>query len=277
MSNKQIRLIEGDVLASLKHLESDSINVIQESPDYWFQVDYGVAGQDGLEPTLRQYLSKKRQIAKELYRVLVNGGICTLVMGDTQNNLSPVYGKGKLRSGDWEYRRPLQDGYLEGECLTVPIRLIDVFKSVGFAFMGYKFWKKQTGSKQTKLGQNDTEFILFFVKQEKSRRLYPNHLTPFKSDIISVPTSSKKSSHRCAYPYDLAYKLLSHTVKPGYTLLCPWCGSGTTLEAGLELGCNVIGIDLDTSLAQQRIKSYLERPKQLDLIASNLHTALQIS
>ena len=50
------KIIQGDALAVLKTLDSESIDMVMTSPPYWALRDYGVDGQLGLEPTFQEYV-----------------------------------------------------------------------------------------------------------------------------------------------------------------------------------------------------------------------------
>ena len=76
-------LIQGDVIAVLKTLPAESVQVCVTSPPYWNLRDYGVAGQIGLEPTLSEYVDKMVEVFAEVRRVLRNDGTLWLNIGDS--------------------------------------------------------------------------------------------------------------------------------------------------------------------------------------------------
>lgn len=56
--------------------------------------------------------------------------------------------------------------------------------------------------------------------------------------------NTKKKQHSYEFPTELARRAIKvANLKPGSTLLDPFCGSGTVLEVGRELGHNVLGIE----------------------------------
>ena len=69
------RLYHGDTLKVLRNLPSESVECIITSPPYWGLRDYGVGGQIGLEPTLKEYLDKLLLVTAELKRVLRKDGV----------------------------------------------------------------------------------------------------------------------------------------------------------------------------------------------------------
>jgi len=77
------KIIQGDALAVLKTLDSESIDMVMTSPPYWALRDYGVDGQLGLEPTFQEYINKLCDIFDEVKRVLKPEGTCWVNIGDT--------------------------------------------------------------------------------------------------------------------------------------------------------------------------------------------------
>lgn len=77
----QIR--EGDALAVLRTMESDSVDCVVTSPPYWGLRDYGVDGQLGLEPTPEAFLESMVAVFREVRRVLKPTGTCWVNMGDS--------------------------------------------------------------------------------------------------------------------------------------------------------------------------------------------------
>ena len=75
-----------DVLAGLKQLDDESIDMVMTSPPYWALRDYGVEGQLGLEPTIKEYIDKLLSIFDEVKRVLKKEGTCWVNIGTTYNS-----------------------------------------------------------------------------------------------------------------------------------------------------------------------------------------------
>ena len=77
-----VTILNGDVIAMLKTLPADSIDVVVTSPPYWGLRDYGVDGQLGLEPTLAEHLAAMITVFDEVRRVLKPTGVCWVNYGD---------------------------------------------------------------------------------------------------------------------------------------------------------------------------------------------------
>ena len=76
-------LFEGNALAVLQALPSESVQCVVTSPPYWGLRDYGIEGQIGLEPTLPQFLNQLTRVFSEAKRVLKQDGTLWLNLGDS--------------------------------------------------------------------------------------------------------------------------------------------------------------------------------------------------
>jgi len=74
-------ILQGDVLARLKDIPDDYVQMVCTSPPYWALRDYGEDGQFGLEPTPEGYVERLVEIGQELKRVLRDDGTFWLNLG----------------------------------------------------------------------------------------------------------------------------------------------------------------------------------------------------
>lgn len=72
--SRNFEVLQGDALAVLRTLPSESVHCCVTSPPYWGLRDYGVVGQLGLEPTPEAYVAKMVEIFAEVRRVLRSDG-----------------------------------------------------------------------------------------------------------------------------------------------------------------------------------------------------------
>lgn len=75
-----------DALRLLGNMASNSVNCVVTSPPYWGLRDYGVNGQIGLEPTLKEFIDTLVVLFREVRRVLRPDGTCWVNMGDSYNS-----------------------------------------------------------------------------------------------------------------------------------------------------------------------------------------------
>lgn len=78
-----IEICIGDVRAELSKIADDSIDCVVTSPPYWGHRDYGVIGQIGLEPTLKDYIETIVAVFEDVRRVLKPEGTLWLNLGDS--------------------------------------------------------------------------------------------------------------------------------------------------------------------------------------------------
>lgn len=81
--DKLKKILTGDSLATLRTLESESVDCCVTSPPYWGLRDYGVEGQLGLEKTPEEFVQKMVEVFREVKRVLKNEGTLWLNLGDS--------------------------------------------------------------------------------------------------------------------------------------------------------------------------------------------------
>ena len=89
----------------------------------------------------------------------------------------------------------------------------------------------------------------FITVSGKTYRYYDDEPIPPSDVWTDISHLQQRDPQRTGYPTQKPLKLLERVVKcasrPGDTVLDPFCGSGTTLEAALRNGRNFIGIDMN--------------------------------
>jgi site-specific DNA-methyltransferase (cytosine-N4-specific) len=203
---------------------------------------------------MHDYLGK---VWQETYRVLVDGGIACINIGDATRT---VNGKFKLFPNH--------------------SRIMEICEKIGFTTLPYILWKKPTTKPKYKgkgafLGSGflppnayvtlDCEFILIFRKgnlrkfQPHDPQRYGSAFTKHQRDewfsqIWTVKgvrqTTSELERRTAAYPEEIADRLIKMFSIRGDTVLDPFLGSGTTTKTALENQRNSIGYENDGNLLQ---------------------------
>ena len=241
------QILLGDALKILKSLPDNSIDCCFTSPIYFQMCDYKRNGQYGLEPTIAEYLSNISKVFSEVYRVLRDGSCCWIVIGDTMNNYSPVRAKGQRRKpNEYSHRRPKQAGYREKEALSIPYQVVDQLRSDGWLHRQTFIWDKGSSGG---MANSDTaplthEYILQMGKWSKQSRPYLRCL-PLQSTVVRFSATSDPV-HPCPFPVPLASYFIKASTVDGETVIDPFIGSGSTAIAATRLGCNFIGIELNS-------------------------------
>ena len=211
------------------------------------------------DATVRQlYKLMHENLAKvwaETYRVLADGGIAAINIGDATRNIN---GKFQLFPNH--------------------SRIIEGCEKIGFTTLPYILWQKPTNRPKYKgkgafLGSGflppnayvtlDCEFILLFRKG-KLRKFEPHQAERYESKFTKVQrdewfsqiwafkgtrqTASELERRTAAYPDEIAERLIRMFSVKGETILDPFLGSGTTVKVAIMNERNSIGYEADSKL-----------------------------
>jgi len=191
----------------------------------------------------------------EAYRVLKNGGIACINIGDAT--------------------RTINDNFSLYQNHT---RIMSYLLKLGFSALPAILWRKQTNAPNKFMGSGmlppgayvtlEHEYILIVRKGKKRefKRLEDKqirHQSAFFweernvwfSDIwMDVKGASQnlfdnKARNRSgAYPFEVPYRLINMFSVKGDTVLDPFLGIGTTMYAAMTAGRNSVGFELDKNL-----------------------------
>lgn len=193
------------------------------------------------------------EVWKECYRVLVDGGIACINIGDATRSIDGVFRLFPNHS-----------------------KIIEHCEKIGFITLPYILWKKPTNKPKYKgkgafLGSGflppnayvtlDCEYILIFRKGEP-RKFQPHDPLRYASAYTKeerdrwftqiwdiVGTKQTIGEKRVgAFPEEIPYRLIRMFSIIGDTVLDPFLGTGTTTKVAITLNRNSIGYEIDESL-----------------------------
>jgi DNA modification methylase len=253
-------------------LADESIDLVVTSPPYpmiemWDQIFAGqnkkigeaLKEKDGpfAFELMHQELDK---VWDELYRVLKEGGIACINIGDatrTINNHFALY--------------------------TNHSRIHTHMQKIGFSALPAILWRKQTNAPNKFMGSGmmppgayvtlEHEYVLMLRKgnkkefktneDKKLRRessFFWEERNVWFSDVwMDLKGASqnlfdtKNRGRSAAYPFELPYRLITMFSIKGDTVLDPFFGIGTTMYAAMATARNSIGYEIDPNLRQQII------------------------
>lgn len=230
-------------------LENNSIALVVTSPPYpmiemWDKMFEEVGAKTYDE--MHDYLAK---VWKECYRVLIDGGICCINIGDATRRTN---GSFKLYPNH--------------------SRVIEICEKIGFKALPFILWKKATTKPNAFLGSGflppnayvtqDCEFILIFRKgdlrkfEDSSIRHESKYTKEERDrwfsqiwDVNGIKQRRDELIRRTAeYPSEIVYRLIRMFSVMGDTILDPFVGTGTTSRVAKALKRNSIGYEIDKGL-----------------------------
>jgi DNA modification methylase len=244
--NNWAKIIIADNRA-MAEVEDESVDLVVTSPPYWHIKDYGVPGQIGYGQSLHEYLRDLYYVWQECFRVLRPGSRLCLNIGD-QFARAAVYGRYKVI--------PLHAEFIaQGE-------------KIGFDFMGSIIWQKKTtmntSGGATVMGsypyppngviEIDYEFIHIFKKSGKNKKVSKEikEVSKLTKDEWKEYFAghwhfggARQLGHEAMFPQELPKRLIRMFTFRGDTVLDPFLGSGTTVQAALKTGRNAVGYEIN--------------------------------
>lgn len=257
-----------DNSSKLSGIVDESVNLVVTSPPYpmvamWDEM-FGELNQEishmmdsGNNDEAFELMHKELDIVWEsLFRVLKNGGIACINIGDSTRTLDGVF---KLYNSH--------------------SRILNSCLSLGFESLPSIIWRKSTnapnkfmGSGMYPVGSHVTlehEYILILRKgprrtfdssESKSTRnssaFFWEERNKWFSDTwfdvygkLQEITVSKRT-RSAAYPFELAYRLINMFSVKNDTILDPFLGTGTTTKAAICSERNSIGFERDETLSE---------------------------
>lgn len=246
---------------NLGFLRDQTIHLIVTSPPYGPLKEYPAgAAQLGNWPDYESFLDELDRVWSECFRVLVPGGRICCVVGDI--TLS------RRRAGRHQVLPLSSDIMVRG-------------RRLGFDVLTPIYWFKVTNirmeaSRSSRfLGKpylpngvirNDRETIVMLRKpgyrkpspeMEELSRIPKDDYFRFFTQCWNDITGASTKTHPAPFPVEIPSRLVQMFSFVGDTVLDPFVGSGTTVQAAIQLGRNAVGLDVEPSyfeLARARIR-----------------------
>jgi site-specific DNA-methyltransferase (cytosine-N4-specific) len=203
---------QGDCRDVMRSLIADGVRVqcIVTSPPYWGLRDYGVAGQLGMEPTLREFIANMVEVFDLCRELLADDGTLWLNMGDSYagsrgggapSDSSTLLGNGhrgggpKIKSMTASLRRddapiPRNDVRVEGlkpkDLVGQPWRLAFALQDAGWWLRQDIIWHKPNPMPES-VRDRCTKAHEYLFLLTKSERYY------FDADAIKEPASGTEA------------------------------------------------------------------------------------
>ncbi|MCW5649510.1 MAG: site-specific DNA-methyltransferase [Ramlibacter sp.] len=260
MLKYQDEIVLGDCLDVMRDFEAGSVDMVLTSPPY-----------DNLR-SYKGFSFPFEAIARELYRVVKEGGIVVWVVSDAT---------------------------IEGTETGTSFKHALFFKDVGFNIHDTMIFRKRNPIPQIYRKRYNNEFEYMFVLSkgpvqthhpimvdclhaglELGTTTYKNYSKgEQKREKLANPVKAQKikgniweyvvgknaedqeaKGHPAPFPCELARDHISSWSNPGDLILDPMCGSGTTCKVAKQLGRHFVGIDISAEyceLAASRVNGSL--------------------
>lgn len=257
-------IYNGDCRKVLLEIPDESIDCIVTSPPYLNNRAYNSPGINQGNLSNYKYAVKGKPSPGEIG--------CAQSEHEYLNDLSTFFmlSLQKLKQGKFLYIN-INKERRDCETQDLSFHIIELARNSGFIHRDTIIWIKENTrpvpphSKPYYL-DDGWEYILVFCKG-KAQIIRDNYLKPsvdFNCDVCGKVNHIERkvkpnyvttkigftegtyleSTHPAKFPKAIPRFVFSISTQPGDTILDPFCGVGTSLVAGLELGLNVIGIEL---------------------------------
>lgn len=246
------RIYTGDSLEMLRAMPERSVNAVVTSPAYYWQRDYGVEGQYGLETTAEEYVANLLAVFAEIKRVLVKDGAVFLNLGDTYYS-----GKGQSHGTDAKHpgrRLGLRAvdrsgfGLPRKSMIGIPWRVALALQGDGWTLRSDITWERQNTIPEATVKDRpwrSTEHI--FLLSLSPRYFYDRSGQAGEEEVWRIGPDRNhhaRGVHYAPFPGELARRCIKCACPPGGVVLDPFLGGGTTMHEAIKLGRSAIGIDL---------------------------------
>ncbi len=242
------RIVFGDA-QNMAEVPDGTVHLVVTSPPYFnAPFDY-----PDLFPSYDVYCATMRTVAKEIWRVLMDGRIACIVCDDVLVN---------------------------GERYPIVSDLTKIFMEVGFRYRDRLVWLKPEGyiriSRRSGVllqhpyplyfyPDNVQESVLIFQKGRFDYRSVPEEVREASRLDLNeyqkrkwylnvwhitnvLPLKGRLEEDIAAFPEELVRRLILLFSHKGETVLDPFLGSGTTMKVARLLGRSCIGYELDLEL-----------------------------
>jgi len=251
----QHMIFRGDARSMVALGTAERVQLVVTSPPYFNLVEYqdSTGEQLGNFEEYNTFLAELRKVWARCFELLEPGGRMCVVVGDVCIS---------RRQGGRHYLLPLHADITKAS------------QEIGFDYLNPILWCKIAnatteveGNGAPFLGKpyepnaiikNNVEYILIFRKPgsyrsptQEQRDLSvidkEDHRKWFRQIWEDVPGQSRFRGHPAPFPVELAYRLISMFSFVGDTVLDPFCGTGTTVEAAMKAHRNSVAYEIEPS------------------------------
>lgn len=251
----------GDIVQVLTHIPSNKFNCVITSPPYYWQRDYKVVGQYGLEKTIDEYVSNIVKSMEQVRRVLAKDGLLFLNLGDTYYSAKGQPKGEDKKNGARRFGLRAVDtsglGVPRKTIIGNPWRVALAMISKGWILRCPIIWRRENSPPEPTAKDRPwrTYEMIFMFSKTPKYRFYRDKLGE-DEDVwtISDRPINAKGIHSAAFPEKLVERCLNIGCPESGIVLDPYAGSGTVLRVAVQSGRTAVGIDLSERFCNHMIK-----------------------
>ena len=256
------QVMRGDTSHVLQLFEENRFDCVVTSPPYFWQRDYKVENQIGLESTIVEYVAAITDSMDAVRRVLKPSGLLFL-------NLSDTYYSAKGKPKGIDQKNPARRfglravdasglGVPRKTLIGIPWRVALAMIEQGWVLRSPIVWQKEKFMPEpTAKDRPWRTYELIFMFSKSQKYSFNREELRGEEDIWTIPTkpNQNKVSHFSAFPEGLVKKCLDIGCRKEGEVLDPFAGTGTTLKVALESGRPAVGVDLKPEFCDYMVKS----------------------
>jgi DNA modification methylase len=248
------KVLQGDCREVVKEIKPASVNCVVTSPPYYWQRDYQVAGQFGLEPSIEGFVDNLREAFAALRPALKPDATVFLNLGDTYYSA-----KGRPHGKDDKHRSRRLPGLraVDGPGLGLPRKsLIGIPWRVALALQqddwtlrSAVIWvRKSAIPEPTSKDRPWRKYEHVFIFSTGPKYYFDRSGLEGEEDVWFIEPDRRslaRGTHYAPYPRKLVERCISAGCPPGGVVLDPFLGGGTTMYVANEMGRSSIGVELN--------------------------------
>lgn len=251
---------KGDSSQVLSRLSANFYNCVITSPPYYWQRDYKVDGQIGLEKTIDEYVDKITETMESVRRVLTKDGLLFLNLGDTYYSAKGQPKGDDKKNGARRFGLRAVDasglGVPRKTIIGIPWRIALSMIAKGWVLRSPIVWRREAVLPEpTAKDRPWRTYEMVFMFSKSPRYYFSRENLGEDEDVwtISDRPTNTKGIHSAAFPEQLVKKCLNIGCPKDGHVLDPFAGSGTVLRVALNSGRAATGVDLSERYCQHMV------------------------